>query len=101
MTAPPEATTRTGTRRFSQLVLRRRESTIAIVALTLGAYFTAANDVFLTADNLRVVSQYMIAPAILGAGQVMLLISGEIDRRESRSRWRSWPECWGPALWAL
>jgi len=79
MTASPEAATRIGTRRFSQLVLRRRESTIAIVALALGAYFTAANDVFLSADNLRVVSQYMIAPAILGAGQVMLLISGEID----------------------
>lgn len=79
MTGLPVVRRPPGTGRVAQLLLRRRESTIAIVALALGAYFTVANDVFLTFDNLRIISQYMVAPAILGAGQVMLLISGEID----------------------
>lgn len=79
MTSPPVSRRPLGTGRVAQLLLRRRESTIAVVALALGAYFTVANDFFLTVDNLRIISQYMVAPAILGAGQVMLLISGEID----------------------
>ena len=37
------------------------------------------NPAFLTTANIRVITQYMIATAILAVGQVMLLISGEID----------------------
>jgi simple sugar transport system permease protein len=49
------------------------------VAIALAIYFTLATDVFLTTPNIRVISQYLIAPAILATGQVMLLICGEID----------------------
>jgi simple sugar transport system permease protein len=45
----------------------------------LAAYFAAVNPAFLTTANIRVISQYMIATAILAAGQVMLLTCGEID----------------------
>ena len=65
--------------RVGDFLVRRPESTIALVALALGAYFAVVNPAFLTTANIRVISQYMIATAILAAGQVMLLISGEID----------------------
>ncbi len=75
--SPPESRSTTG--RIAEFLLRRPESTITLVAIALAIYFTLATDVFLTTPNIRVVSQYLIAPAILAAGQVMLLICGEID----------------------
>jgi len=65
--------------RVGEFLLRKPESTIAIVAIVLAAYFALANPAFLTAANLRVVSQFVIAVAILAVGQTMVLISGEID----------------------
>jgi simple sugar transport system permease protein len=75
--APPRPQTIWG--RVGGFLVQRPESTIALVALSLAAYFAAVNPAFLTTANIRVISQYMIATAILAAGQVMLLISGEID----------------------
>ena len=75
--APPRPQTIWG--RVGDFLVRRPESTIALVALVLGAYFAVVNPAFLTTANIRVISQYMIATAILAAGQVMLLICGEID----------------------
>ena len=51
--------------RIADFLIRRPESTVALVAIVLGGYFALVNEAFLTTDNLRVVSQYMIAPAIL------------------------------------
>ena len=65
--------------RVGEFLLRKPESTIAIVAIVLAAYFALANPAFLTAANLRVISQFVIAVAILAVGQTMVLISGEID----------------------
>jgi simple sugar transport system permease protein len=65
--------------RVADFLIRRPESTVALVAIVLGGYFAVVNDAFLTTDNLRVVSQYMIATAILATGQVMLLVCREID----------------------
>jgi simple sugar transport system permease protein len=75
--APPRPQTIWG--RVGAFLVARPESTIAIVALALATYFAVVNPAFLTTANIRVISQYMIATAILAAGQVMLLISGEID----------------------
>jgi simple sugar transport system permease protein len=75
--APPRPQTIWG--RVGGFLVQRPESTIALVALSLAAYFAVVNPAFLTTANIRVISQYMIATAILAAGQVMLLISGEID----------------------
>jgi simple sugar transport system permease protein len=74
---PPRSQTIWG--RVGSFLVARPESTIALVALALAAYFAAVNPAFLTTANIRVISQYMIATAILAAGQVMLLTCGEID----------------------
>jgi simple sugar transport system permease protein len=42
-------------------------------------YFQVSNQNFLTQDNIRTVSQFAAATAIIAAGEVMLLICGEID----------------------
>jgi simple sugar transport system permease protein len=76
-TIPPVS--RSAVSRVGGLLLAKPESTIAIVALILAAFFALTNDVFLSPDNIRIVSQYLIASAILATGQTMLLISGEID----------------------
>ena len=60
-------------------MLRKPESTIALAGLLLAAYFAFVNDAFLTTDNIRVISQFMIPVAILAVGQTMLLVCGEID----------------------
>lgn len=67
------------TARIGEFLVKKPESTIALVALILAAYFALANDVFLTTANVRIISQYLTATAILAAGQTMLLICGEID----------------------
>lgn len=65
--------------RVSAYLLRKPESTIAFVAIVLGAYFAVANSAFLTTSNVRVISQFLIATSILAVGQAMLLICGELD----------------------
>lgn len=58
---------------------RRREASILLVAVVLTIYFATSHPAFLTTSNARVISQFTAAATILAAGQVMLLISGEID----------------------
>src|SRR6266516_1653339 len=66
-------------RRATDEFVRRREASIAVVALALGAYFWVAKPVFLSRGNLVTVSQYVAPWAIIAAGEVLLLVSGEID----------------------
>ena len=61
------------------ILLRRREASIIVVAIILVVYFQASNQNFLTQGNIRTVSQFAAATAIISAGEVMLLICGEID----------------------
>ncbi|MGH8949005.1 MAG: ABC transporter permease, partial [Acidimicrobiia bacterium] len=63
--APPRPQTIWG--RVGGFLVARPESTIAIVALALATYFAVVNPAFLTTANIRVISQYMIATAILAA----------------------------------
>ena len=65
--------------RVAEFLLRKPESTIAIVGVALVIYFTATNDAFFTSSNARIITQYVISVAILAVGQTMLLICGEID----------------------
>jgi simple sugar transport system permease protein len=65
--------------RVGDLVLRKPESTIAVAGVALAVWFSLHNDAFLTSSNLQVISQYVIAVAILAVGQTMLLICGELD----------------------
>ncbi|HEY7356877.1 MAG TPA: hypothetical protein VH590_10435, partial [Ktedonobacterales bacterium] len=76
--APPER--RTGS--WSRIVatfLKQREATIAVVVVALVIYFQTSKSVFLSVDNIGTLSQVTAVPAIIAAGEVMLLICGEID----------------------
>ena len=61
------------------IFLRRREASIIVVAILLVIYFQASNQNFSTQANIRTISQFAAATAIIAAGEVMLLICGEID----------------------
>lgn len=62
-----------------ELFLRFREASILLVTVGLAAYFMAASPAFATEGNLITISHYVAPVAILATGQVLLLISGEID----------------------
>ena len=61
------------------IFLRRREASIIIVAIVLVVYFQISNQNFSTPANLRTLAQFVAETAIIAAGEVMLLICGEID----------------------
>src|SRR6266567_5632874 len=61
------------------ILLRRREASVLIVAIVLIVYFQSSNQAFLSPSNIRTVSQIVTPWAIVAAGEVMLLICGEID----------------------
>jgi simple sugar transport system permease protein len=61
------------------IFLRQREASIAVIAIALIIYFQASNQAFLSPANIRTLSQFAAATAIIAAGEVMLLICGEID----------------------
>jgi simple sugar transport system permease protein len=56
-----------------------KELSILLVTIAAGIYFTATSDAFNSLDNYRTIAQYVAPWAIIAAGQVMLLICGEID----------------------
>jgi simple sugar transport system permease protein len=58
---------------------RRREASIALIALLLVVYFATSASTFLTGQNARELFEYAGAPALIASGEVMLLICGEID----------------------
>jgi simple sugar transport system permease protein len=59
--------------------LRFREASILLVSIGLVLYFNSASDAFMTEDNWVTITHYVAPVAIIAAGQVLLLISGEID----------------------
>lgn len=63
----------------ARTLLRQREASITVVAILLIVYFQASNQAFLSSANIRTLSQFAAATAIISAGEVMLLICGEID----------------------
>ena len=52
---------------------------IAFVVIALFVYFWITTDAFFTSNNLRVVTQFTTAVAMLAIAQVMNLVGGEID----------------------
>ena len=65
--------------RVAGSLLELRWASILVVAVALGAYFTISNPNFLTSPNLLVIVQFLAGVAIISAGEVMLMICGEID----------------------
>jgi simple sugar transport system permease protein len=60
-------------------VMRVKELSILLVTIAAGIYFTATSDAFNSLDNYQTIAQYVAPWSIIAAGQVMLLICGEID----------------------
>jgi len=77
--APPGRPTRRLLRRVGEEFLRRREASVLVVAVGLGIYFLSARSVFLSEDNLVNIAQATAPAAIVAAGMVLVLVSGEID----------------------
>jgi simple sugar transport system permease protein len=76
---PPEPAEKRFWSRLGSIFLQQREASILIVAIVLVIYFQLSSSNFLTAENIRVLFGFISATAIIAAGEVMLLICGEID----------------------
>jgi simple sugar transport system permease protein len=76
---PPGQPRRSILRRIGEEFLLRREASVLIVAIALGLYFASVEEAFLTKPNLVNITQATAPTAIIAAGMVLLLVSGEID----------------------
>jgi simple sugar transport system permease protein len=65
--------------RVAGACIRRREASILVVAGALIAFFWIKNSAFGETDNWKNITETMAPYAIVAAGEVMLLICGEID----------------------
>jgi simple sugar transport system permease protein len=74
--APP---TRSGLARAADAFFARREASILVVTVALAVYFYFNAVDFVSSDNARTLATFIAAPAIIAAGEVMLMICGEID----------------------
>jgi simple sugar transport system permease protein len=59
--------------------VRRREASIFVVAVLLCVYFSLEIAAFYSGDNFKNIAETMAPIALVAAGEVMLLICGEID----------------------
>lgn len=62
-----------------QAVLQQREITVITVTLAVVLYFGIDNGAFFTTGNVITVCQYMASIAVIGFGEVLILVLGEID----------------------
>jgi simple sugar transport system permease protein len=62
-------------RRFLTL----REGSVIVITIVVAAYFAATTDAFMTWENFRTLLPYFAPFAILAAGEIFLMINGEID----------------------
>jgi simple sugar transport system permease protein len=60
-------------------VARMRELSILVVTIAVAIYFSVTTTAFNSIDNYHTVVQFFAPWAIVGVGEVMLLICGEID----------------------
>jgi simple sugar transport system permease protein len=59
--------------------LTLREGSIVIVTILVALYFSLSTDAFFTSANFKTLLPYFAPYAILAAGEVFLMINGEID----------------------
>jgi simple sugar transport system permease protein len=60
-------------------LLTLREGSVIVITIVVAVYFTATTDQFFTSDNFKTLLPYFAPVAILAAGEVFLMINGEID----------------------
>lgn len=65
--------------RFGRAIIQWREASILLAGVALVIYFQVTSSAFLTWNNVGVLSQFATAAAIIAAGEVMVLICGELD----------------------
>ncbi len=65
--------------RATWFVLRWREASIFIAAVVVVVYFQLTNAAFLSTDNIGNLIDYTATTAIIAAGEVMVLVAGELD----------------------
>jgi simple sugar transport system permease protein len=68
-----------GPRALAMRALTLREGSIIVVTVLASIYFSVQNDRFLTSSNLENLLPYFAPFAILAAGEVMVMVAGEID----------------------
>jgi simple sugar transport system permease protein len=66
-------------RRVGSSLLRSRESSVAIAGIVLMIYFQSTAPAFLSPGNVANLAGYAATTAIIAAGEVMVLICGEVD----------------------
>jgi simple sugar transport system permease protein len=75
----PQGQARTGLLSLPKRLLTLREGSIAVVTILAIVYFSVKNDRFFTHANFVTLLPYFAPFAILAAGEVMLMVCGEID----------------------
>lgn len=65
--------------RVAGMLIRRREASIFAVVWVLILFFSLKSSAFYGTDNIKNVTESMAPYAVVAAGEVMLLICGEID----------------------
>jgi simple sugar transport system permease protein len=68
-----------GTLGLIKTFLTLREGSVIVITVVVALYFTLNTDAFATGDNFKTLLPYFAPFAILGAGEVLLMINGEID----------------------
>jgi simple sugar transport system permease protein len=68
-----------GGREVLSRLLALREGSIIVVTILVAIYFSANTSTFLTGANFKTLLPYFAPLAILGAGEVFVMILGEID----------------------
>jgi simple sugar transport system permease protein len=68
-----------GWREIGTRVIALREGSIIVIALVTAIYFSANTSSFLTGENFETLLPYFAPFAILAAGEVFVMILGEID----------------------
>jgi simple sugar transport system permease protein len=66
-------------RRVGLSAIRSRESSIAIAGIVLVIFFQSTAPVFLSPGNIGNLAGYTATTSIIAAGEVLVLISGEVD----------------------
>jgi simple sugar transport system permease protein len=78
-TSPAPRATRPGAREMARRFLTLREGSIVVVTLLTILYFAVKTDRFFTHANFITLLPYFAPFAILAAGEVLLMVAGEID----------------------
>jgi simple sugar transport system permease protein len=68
-----------GGREVLQRLIALREGSIIVVTIIVAVYFSANTSTFFTGSNFKTLLPYFAPLALLGAGEVFVMILGEID----------------------